>query len=122
MPETKVVPVRFYDETDEDVIAWLDGLPRGEGNNTIKAMLRAGIAVSQNGKTHAISAVAPATFDQASLEATLESFLPRIREMIEASLASVRGTPPGRETVSHQEEIASPDLLKGHLLSDEEGE
>ena len=86
MPDKKIVPVRFYSETDEDLIEWLEGLATGEGNNTIKAMLRVGIAASQNGKCHppqSISGVSMATLDPASLQAALESFLPRIRDIVD---------------------------------------
>lgn len=125
MPNKKVVPVRFYSETDEDLIEWLEGLATGEGNNTIKAMLRAGIAASQNAKAHPTDSVSRAsmtTFDQESLQSAMESFLPRIREIVDASLASANFTLAGSEIASQDENMASPDLLKGHLLSDEEGE
>ena len=125
MPDKKVVPVRFYSETDEDLIEWLEGLATGEGNNTIKAMLRAGIAASQNGKghpTHSISSVSMATLDPASLQAALESFLPRIREIVDASIASANFILVGSEIASQDKNMASPDLLKGHLLSDDEDE
>jgi hypothetical protein len=125
MPDKKVVPLRFYSETDEDLIEWLEGLAIGEGNDTIKAMLRAGIAASQNGRRHptqAVSGASMATLDPASLQAALESFLPRIREIVDASLASVNFTPAGNEIASQDENVASPDLLKGHLLSDDEDE
>ena len=125
MPDKKVVPVRFYSETDEDLIEWLEGLARGEGNDTIKAMLRAGIAASQNGKGHptqSISGDSMATLDPASLQAALESFLPRIREIVDASLASANFTPVGGEIASQDENMASPDLLKGHLIGDDEAD
>ena len=125
MPDKKVVPVRFYSKTDEDLIEWLEGLATGEGNDTIKAMLRAGIAAWQNGKGHptqSISGVSMSTLDPASLQAALESFLPRIREIVDASLASANFTPVGSEIASQDENMASPDLLKGHLLSDDENE
>ena len=125
MPDKKVVPVRFYSETDADLIEWLEGLATGEGNNTIKAMLRAGIAASQNGKghlTHSISGVSMATLDPASLQDALESFLPRIREIVDASIASANFTPMGSENASQDQNMASPDLLNGHLLSDDEDE
>ena len=125
MPDKKVVPLRFYSETDEDLIEWLEGLATGEGNDTIKAMLRAGIAASQNGRrrpTQAVSGASMATLDPASLQAALESFLPRIREIVDASLASANFTPVGSESASQDENMASPDLLKGHLLSDDEDE
>jgi hypothetical protein len=88
-------------------------------------MLRAGIAASQNGKCHppqSMSGVSMATLDPASLQAALESFLPRIREIVDASIASANFTPVGSESASQDENIASPDLLKGHLLSDDEDE
>ena len=125
MPDKKVVPLRFYSETDEDLIEWLEGLATGEGNDTIKAMLRAGIAASQNGKGHptqAISGASMATLDPASLQAALESFLPRIREIVDAALASTNFTPADREIASQDVNMASPDLLRGHLLSDDEDE
>jgi len=43
MPDKKVIPLRFYPKTDADLIEWLEGLAAGEGNETIKVMLRAGI-------------------------------------------------------------------------------
>lgn len=125
MPDKKVVPVRFYSGTDEDLIEWLESLARGEGNDTIKAMLRAGIAASQEGMGHltqSISSASMATLDPASLQAALESFLPRIREIVDAALASTIFTPIGSEIASQDENMASPDLLKGHLLSDDEDE
>lgn len=125
MPNKKVVPVRFYSETDEDLIEWLESLATGEGNDTIKAMLRAGIAASQKGMgqmNQSISSASMATLDPASLQAALESFLPRIREIVDAALASTIFTPIGSEIASQDENMASPDLLKGHLLSDDEDE
>jgi len=125
VPNKKVVPVRFYSKTDEDLIAWLEGLATGEGNDTIKAMLRAGIAASQNGKGHptqSVPGVSLATLDPASLYAALESFLPRIREIVDVSLASVNFAPAVGEIASQDEHLASPTLLKGHLLSDDEDE
>lgn len=125
MPNKKVVPVRFYSETDEDLIEWLESLATGEGNDTIKAMLRAGIAASQKGMgqmTQSISSASMATLDPASLQTALESLLPRIREIVDASLASTIFTPIGSEIASQDENMASPDLLKGHLLSDDEDE
>ena len=125
MPDKKVILVRFYAETDEDLIAWLEGVVTGEGNDTIKAMLRAGIVASQKGKGHptqVISSASMETLDPASLQAALESFLPRIREIVDASLASASFTPVGSEIASKNENMASPDLLKGHLLSDDEDE
>jgi hypothetical protein len=122
MPDKKVVPVRFYPETDEDLIEWLEGLVAGEGNDTIKAMLRAGIAASQNGNGHptqSISATSIATLDPASLQSALESFLPHIREIVDASLASANFT-RGSETGLQDESTASADLLKGHLIGDDE--
>jgi hypothetical protein len=125
MPDKKVVPLRFYSEIDEDLIEWLEGLAIGEGNDTIKAMLRVGIAASQNGKGHptqAASSASMATLDPANLQAALESFLPRIREIVDASIASANFTPVDSEIASQDENVASPDLLKGHLLSDDEDE
>ena len=119
----KVVPLRFYSETDEDLIEWLEGLATGEGNDTIKAMLRAGIAASQNGNAHppqSLPAASMATLDPAGLQTTLEGFLPRIREIVDASLASANFTRAGSETALQDENTASADLLKGHLIGDDE--
>ena len=125
MPNKKVVSVRFYTETDEDLIEWLKSLATGQGNDTIKAMLRAGIATSQNDVGHKpqdISGTPMTTLDTSSLQAALESFLPRIREIVDASLASANFAPVGSEIASQDENTASSDLLKGHLLSDDEDE
>ncbi len=122
MPGKKVVPVRFYTESDADLIEWLDGLTKGEGNHCIKAMLRAGIAASQNGRGQSIQsgpAVSTTILDLSNLQAALEGFLPRIREIVDASLASANLTPTDGETASQDENIASDDLLKGHLIGDD---
>ncbi|SRR6266540_5360948 len=123
MADKKVVPVRFYPDTDADLIKWLEGLPAGEGNDTIKVMLRAGIEASKNGNGHSAQPVistSVATLDPESLQATLESFLPRIREIVDASLASANFTRAGSETALQDENTASADLLKGHLIGDDE--
>lgn len=125
MPAKKVIPVRFYPETDADLIEWLDGLVAGEGNNTIKAMLRAGIAVLRNGNgqpNQSISSASMATWDSASLQTALESFLPRIREIVDASLASVNFTYAGGERALQDDDTASSFLLKGHILGEDEDE
>lgn len=125
MPDKKVVPVRFYFQTDKDLIEWLAGLATGKRNDTIKTMLRAGIAASQHGQGHPtqiISGASMATLDPASLQAALESFLPRIREIVDASLASVSFTPADGEIASQYENTVSADLLKGHFLSDDKDE
>ena len=125
MADKKVIPVRFYPGTDADLIAWLEGLPAGEGNETVKAMLRAGIAASQSGNGQPIQTISSASMtplDPASLQSALEGFLPRIREIVDASLASANFTPVGSEIVSQDENMASADLLKGHLLGDDEDE
>src|SRR5689334_3314210 len=104
---------------------WLEGLATGEGNDMIKATLRAGIAASQNSKgcpPQSIPGASLATLDPTSLHAALESFLPRIREIVDASLASVNFAPVVGEIASQDENMASPDLLKGHLLSNDEDE
>jgi hypothetical protein len=123
MPNKKVVIVRFYADTDEDLIEWLEGLTVGEGNDTIKAMLRAGIAASQNGNaapTQSISGVSIGTLDPAGLQATLDGFLPRIREIVDASLASANFIRVGHDTALQAENMASADLLEGHLLGEDD--
>lgn len=125
MADKKVIPVRFYPGTDADLIAWLEGLPAGEGNETVKAMLRAGIAASQSGNGQPIQTISSASMtplDPASLQSALEGFLPRIREIVDASFASANFTPGGIELSSQDEGMASADLLRGHFLSDEEDE
>jgi hypothetical protein len=122
MTRKKMILVRFYPEMDTDLILWLEGLAAGDGNDTIKAMLRAGIAASQNGGGHrsqTISGVSAAA-DTAGLRDVLENFLPRIREIVDASLASVNFAPIGSEIAVQEPNMAFPDLLKGHLLGDEE--
>ena len=121
MTGKKTILVRFYPETDTDLIAWLESLLVGHGNNAVKAMLRAGIA-SQNDRGHqpqSVSGVAMATLDPASLQDALESFLPRIREIVDASLASANFAPVGSGIASQDENMAFPDLLNGHLLGDD---
>lgn len=123
MPNKKVVPVRFYADADEDLIEWLAGLAVGEGNDTIKAMLRAGIGASQNDNGHPTqptSGASIATVDPASLQAALEGFLPRIREIVDASLASANFTLAVNDTALQAENTASAELLKGHLLGEDE--
>ena len=125
MPDKKVMLVRFYVETDDDLIEWLGGLTVGEGNDSIKATLRSGIAAAQNGKDHptqSISGPSTVILDPASLQAALDSFLPRIREIVDASLASANFIRVGSETALQDDNKASADLLKGHLLSDDEDE
>ena len=61
-----------------------------------------------------------ATLDPASLQAALEGFLPRIREIVDASLASASFTRTGNETALQDENTASADMLKGHLIGDDE--
>jgi hypothetical protein len=122
MPDKKVL-VRFYPETDADLIKWLDGLAAGEGNDTIKATLRAGIEASKNGNGHSaqpIISTSVATLDPASIESALEGLLPRIREIVDASLASANFTRAGSDTALQDENMASADLLKGHLIGDDE--
>ena len=123
MPDKKVIPVRFYSETDADLIAWLEGLPAGEGNETVKAMLRAGIAASQSVNGQPIQTISSASMpilDPAGLQAALDGFLPRIREIVDASFASANFTRVGSETTLQKENMASADLLKGHLIGGDE--
>ena len=122
MPDKKVL-VRFYPDNDADLIKWLEDLAVGEGNDTIKAMLRAGIEASKNGNGHSAQPVistSVATLDPASIESALEGLLPRIREIVDASLASANFTRAGSETALQDENTASADLLKGHLIGDDE--
>jgi hypothetical protein len=123
MADKKVVLVRFYPEADADLIAWLEDLAVGRGNDTLKAMLRAGILASQSVQVYPalpMPTTATATLDLASLQYALESFLPRIREIVDASLASANFAPIGGEIMVQDESTAFPDLLKGHLLGDED--
>jgi len=61
-----------------------------------------------------------ATLDTASLLVALEGFLPRIREIVDASLASANFIRSDSETALQDESTASTDLLKGHLVGDDE--
>jgi hypothetical protein len=120
MPDKKVL-VRFYPDIDADLINWLEDLAVGEGNDTIKAMLRAGIEAS-SGNVHSTQSAAVAsmeTLDPISIEAALESFLPRIREVMDAALASAHFVRADNET-AEDENSASPDILKGHMIGDDE--
>lgn len=125
MVDKKVVLVRFYPDTDADLIVWLESLAAGQGTEIMKAMLRAGILASQSVQVYPalpVPIVSTATLDPASLQSALESFLPRIREIVDASLASAYITKVGSETAPQQDDTASADLLKGHLLCEDEGE
>jgi len=85
--------------------------------------LRTGIAAS-NADIHSIQPVpgaVMATLDPASMEATLENFLPRIREVMDAALASAQFARTDNKTAG-DENSASPDILKGHLLGDDEND
>ena len=125
MADKKVVLVRFYPDTDADLIVWLESLAAGQGTDAMKAMLRAGILASQSVHVHPpppVPTTSAATLDPASLASALESILPRIREIVDASLASAYITKVGSETASQHDATASADLLKGHLLCEDEGE
>jgi hypothetical protein len=128
MADKKVLLVRFHSETDADLIAWLEGLAAGQGNDSIKAMLRAGILASEgdNDKMHpaqSMTSVSIVTLDPASLQSALEDILPRIREIVDASLASAYVTRVSSSSIaSPDDNRASADLLKGHLLCEDEGE
>lgn len=127
MADKKVLLVRFYPETDADLIVWLEGLAAGQGNESIKAMLRAGILASQrdNDKVHPAQSTISAsiaTLDLVCLQSALESILPRIREIVDASLASAYITRVSSDTVLQDDNRAYADLLKGHLLCEDEGE
>ena len=125
MADKKVVLVRFYPKTDADLIAWLESLAAGRGNDTMKAVLRAGILASQSVQAYPAlpnAITSTATLDPASLQSALESILPRIREIVDASLASASITKVGCETASQDDDTASAALLKGHLLCEDEGE
>jgi hypothetical protein len=121
MAGKKVVSVRFYPDTDADLIKWLEGLAVGEGNDTIKARLRTGIAASsaEVHSTQPAAAAFMATLDPASMEAALENFLPRIREVMDAALASAQFARTDNK-IAEDENSASPDILKGHLIGDDE--
>ena len=123
MPDKKAVLVRFYSDTDADLIEWLEGLATGEGNDSIKAMLRAGIGTSQNGNGHSNqsgSVASMATLDPAGVQAALEGFLPRIREVVDASIASANLTRVGGGETLQDENEASADILSGHMLGDDD--
>ena len=121
MPGKKVVSVRFYPDTDADLIEWLEGLAAGEGNDTIKARLRTGIAASSADVhlTQPATDAFMATLDPASMEAALENFLPRIRDVMDAALASAQFARSDNKN-AEDENSASPDILKGHLIGDDE--
>ena len=123
MPDKKVL-VRFYPDIDADLIKWLEDLAVGEGNDTIKAMLRAGIEASKNSNGHSAQPVVSASvaaLDPASIESSLEGLLPRIREIVDASLASANLTRiDNGDGSSEYENTASADLLRGHLIGDDE--
>ena len=127
MADKKALLVRFYNETDADLIAWLDGLAAGQGNESIKAMLRVGMLASRSDSNKVPSAqpvtsASVATVDTASIQSALECMLPRIREIVDASLASAYITRASSDIASPDDNRASADLLKGHLLCEDDGE
>jgi hypothetical protein len=125
MVDKKTILVRFYPDTDADLIAWLEDLAAGRGNENIKAMIRAGILTSQG---HAVdpgrspSNALAAALDEEALQSALERILPRIREIVDASLASVCMAASNHETPPLEENRPSAELLKGHLLSEDEAD
>ena len=125
MADKRTLLVRFYLKTDADLIAWLEGLTAGQGNDNIKAMMRAGILASKSDEVHpaqSMSSTFVAALDPASLQAALENILPRIREIVDASLASAYITKVSSDPVLQNDNRASADLLKGHLLCEDEVE
>ena len=125
MADKRTLLVRFYPETDADLIAWLEGLAAGQGNDNIKAMMRAGILASQSHEVHSaqsMSSTSMPALDPVTLQSALESILPRIREIVDASLASAYITKVSSDPVLQNDNRASADLLKGHLLCEDEVE
>ena len=123
MTDKRTLLVRFYPETDADLIKWLEGLAAGQGNDNIKAMIRAGILATQGDKVNSarsMSSASMAALDPESLQSALERILPRIREIVDASLASACIARISSETVSPDDNKASAELLKGHLLCEDE--
>ena len=123
MADKRTLLVRFYPETDADLIVWLESLAAGQGNDNIKAMMRAGILASKSDEVHpaqSMSSTFVAALDPASLQAALENILPRIREIVDASLASAYIAKGSGESALQDDNRASADLLNGHLLGEDE--
>jgi len=125
MADKRTILVRFYPETDADLIAWLEGLAAGQGNDNIKAMMCAGILASQSDNdkvepAQSMTSTSIATLDPARLQSALESILPRIREIVDASLASAYIARGSGESALQDDNRASADLLNGHLLGEDE--
>lgn len=122
MLNKKVISVRFYPKADADLIEWLEKLAAGEGNSSIKAMLRAGIDASLSGQAApSFSEPSASSLDPNQLHMALDALLPRIREIVDASLASATWLRSGEDALIRDEDTpVAAQLLNGHLIGDED--
>lgn len=78
--------LRFYEEKDQDLLIWLDGLRPGAQSDSIKDVLRVGLVAAQGGQQPAASAASVDT--EALLDAIANRLLPDMRQILDASLSS----------------------------------
>ena len=78
--------LRFYEEKDQDLLIWLDGLRPGMQSDAIKDMLRVGLAAAQDDQHLAASAAPVDT--EALLDAIADRLLPYMRQILDAALTS----------------------------------
>jgi hypothetical protein len=82
----KRLTLRFYEEKDQDLLIWLDGLRPGAQSDSLKDILRIGLAAAKGGQQPAAST---APVDTAALvDAIADRFLPYMRQILDASLTS----------------------------------
>ena len=78
--------LRFYEEKDQDVLLWLDGLRPGAQSDSIKDVLRVGLATAQGGQ-QPVASIAPVD-TEALVDAIADRLLPYMRQILDASLTS----------------------------------
>ena len=78
--------LRFYEEKDQDLLLWLDGLRPGAQSDSIKDVLRVGLATAQGGQQPVASAAPVDT--EALVDAIADRLLPYMRQIFDASLTS----------------------------------
>lgn len=78
--------LRFYEEKDQDLLIWLDGLRPGAQSDSIKDVLRVGLAAARDDQQPTASAAPVNT--EALVDAIADRLLPYMRQIIDASLTS----------------------------------
>lgn len=118
------VTIRFYTQEDKDLLKWFDSLPKGEGNEQIKTLLRQSLRATSGEATRNSSApgVTVTQLDEGGLLAALEKFVPRLREIMDAALESTSFSHNGHggNSAPDQDKNRVPaSLVSNHILDDE---